>query len=226
MKVSDLFESKYDEPTVQARRMMKFSIKNGENSLGVDLAGGKFDYYAINNFVYIGKPNELKLGDAVRFENADKPGFQAIGNSKMGPGTFGKVNKIFNTVQDTIKYIKAVLRNSPIVIINAALTNGVKREEKKEEEELVDPDDGYFLLGYWGNPYPSRGDDEYYWAGPFRDKKKPLAMGKRKQEHGQPRTMRDWTGGGNRIIKGKDKFALAAKKAGLKPNLTDLYWMD
>ena len=74
--------------------------------------------------------------------------------------------------------------------------------------------DGFFLLGYWDNPY--RAEKEYFWSGPFEDRKDAVAFNKRKQERGQPKQFIDWVKGSGKVIVGLDKFVLAAEKAGLK----------
>lgn len=82
------------------------------------------------------------------------------------------------------------------------------------------------MLGSWSNAYRS-GDKEYFWNGPYSDRKNALAFGKRKQERGQPKTFHDWVAGGSSsIIRGVDKFVIAAKKVGLNPNVKELEWQD
>lgn len=52
-----------NEPSlIKAIRLMKFSLKNGENSAGIDLANTKCEYFIIDrmNLVFIGKPGSLK----------------------------------------------------------------------------------------------------------------------------------------------------------------------
>lgn len=221
--LAQLLEAEESVETVKAIRMMKFSLRNGENSLGVDLANTKCEYYAIGWFMFIGKPNSLKVGSAYRFENADKPGFRAESNMKLG--TFGaKVVKVLSTLPEAIAHLKTL--RAPAVVIDPALLKGAKPAAPKEKDaEPTEIEDGFYVLGYWGNPYRSN-DKEYFWAGAFRERKNALAFGKRKQEKGQPKNFRDWVKGEVKIIRGQDKFVAAAKKAGLNPNVSDVSWFD
>ena len=82
--------------------------------------------------------------------------------------------------------------------------------------------DGFFLLGYWDNPY--RAEKEYFWSGPFEDRKDAVAFNKRKQERGQPKQFIDWVKGSGKVIVGLDKFVLAAEKAGINPDVNNLEW--
>ncbi len=85
--------------------------------------------------------------------------------------------------------------------------------QAKMDHEAAMADEPIFLLGYWSSPYSN--DREYYWAGPFDDRKEALARGKSLQKNGQPKTFRDWAGGGNQAIRGEEAFRKKAKAAGL-----------
>lgn len=228
MKIQELFESENsDVKRIKATRAMKFSLKNGDTSLGVNLNELKCVFYTFSRYVYVGKPNELSVGDKCVFENAEKPGFNATGNTKFSKtelsGEYGeKVIKVITTFKEAVAHIKDGY--DPRLIVNPTFLDGAKAPEVKKDEEPTEVEDGYFLLGYWGNPY--RGDNEYFWSGPFTTRKAAIASGNRKQERGQPKTMRDWVKGSVQAIRGKDKFVIAAKKAGLNPNVDNLDWSD
>lgn len=220
-----LFESENKE-IIKASRMMKFSLKNGENSFGVDLAKANYEYYITNNsnFVYIGKPNALKIGTTYRFENAEKPGFAAERNLKL-TAAGDTVKTVMKTFDEAFAFIKG--RKIERIIIDPDLLKGaVKPAEKPKAEDATEPENGYFALGCWLNAYSRNSDKEYFWSGPFEDRKSALAYGKRKQDKGQPSTFRDWSKGTTQIIKGVDKFVTAAKKVGMNPNVKDLYWHE
>lgn len=82
--------------------------------------------------------------------------------------------------------------------------------------------DGFFALGYWINPH--RPQKEYFWSGPFIERKDAVAFNKMKQQRGQPKQFIDWGKGSGTVIVGLDKFLLAAKKVGLNPNVSNLEW--
>lgn len=221
MKVQELFEDKAAANIVKANRVMKFSLRNGENSFGVELDKIKCEFYDCGYFVYVGKPKELKVGEKYVFENSEKPGFYAYRNMKHN-GHDHKVERVLSDLKEVLAHLKT--DRNPTMIINPALLNGAKAPAVKKDEAPEDLDDGYFLLGCWADPYGKL--DEYFWSGVYYTKKAAAAVGKSKMERGQPKTMRDWADGPIRVIRGKDKFLAAAKKVGLNPNVSDLEWND
>jgi hypothetical protein len=222
MKLCELFEgAASDYPVKKAVRIMKFSVRDGSNSAGIDLANTKCSYYIFNHAVYVGKAGEFEVGDSCAFENELKPGFSAIRNSKLTAGNTDKVKKISTDLKDALAVLKA--DRLPILIINPTLLKGVTAPEAKPVRGgPEDVDDGYFLLGYWGNP--GRGGNEYFWSGVYADRDDAVKAGKYRLDRGQPKTMVDWVGGKTQVIRGKDKFLAAAKKVGLNPNVDNLSW--
>jgi hypothetical protein len=81
-----------------------------------------------------------------------------------------------------------------------------------EEEEII------YVLGYWNNPYRSN-DREYYWFRCYEGMKEARRIGKRKQEHGQPKTFIDWVQGKNSYFTSEAKFLAACAKVGMNPKL-------
>jgi len=106
----------------------------------------------------------------------------------------------------------------------AALKKQLQGTPLKEAEEPAADDysEGFFCLGFWGNPYNR--DKEYFWSGPFIDRADALNYGKLKQARGQPRRFTNWVKGTNKVVKGVDAFVAAAEKVGMKPNVTNLEW--
>lgn len=78
----------------------------------------------------------------------------------------------------------------------------------------------FYLLGFWVNAYRPK-DREYFWCGPFDSRKEALAVGKRKQENGQPKTFIDWVKGRNSVYSSKEGFIAAANKVGMNPEFRD-----
>jgi hypothetical protein len=223
MKVQELFENNAPTTKVKAVRMMKFSLRNGENSLGLDLANAKCDFYDTGYIFYIGKKGELKVSEEYEFENADKPGFAADGNNKLT----GYARKIKDIVPDFATFLKRLKdERNPKIVVNPELLKDAKAPAPKAKaEEPTTPEDGYFLLASWADPY-RRGNDEWFWSGPFFTKKEAQDLFKRKMKNGQPKTMRDWSEGSSKVIRGVDKFVEAAKKVDLNPNVSDLSFHD
>ena len=80
-------------------------------------------------------------------------------------------------------------------------------------------DKEFYLLGYWSNPYARGITKEYFWCGPFDTRKEALDCGKRKQQHGQPKTFINWCKGNNRVFSSVDGFVAASKKVGMNPRI-------
>lgn len=78
----------------------------------------------------------------------------------------------------------------------------------------------FYLLGFWSNAYRA-GDREYFWSGPYDSRKEALAVGKRTQKRGQPKTFYDWVEGKNRCFSSKERFVIAANNVGLNPRITE-----
>jgi hypothetical protein len=218
-----LSEDESKPQVIKALRMLKFSLRTGENSLGIDLSKIKCEFFVSPNVVYIGKPGALKEKQRYSFENAEKPGFMADRNMKLGSNGYA-ITGVLKTLEDAIKFIKS--NRDPSIIIDPSFTKGSKPAEAKSSDAPANEDDGYFVLGYWSNAYSRSNDKEYFWSGPYYERKNAVEFGKRKQDRGQPKNFRDWVKGTSSIIRGKDKFIAAAKKANLNPNVKELYWKD
>jgi hypothetical protein len=95
------------------------------------------------------------------------------------------------------------------------LEEDLKAKKAPSAEDAEDTE--YYLLGYWSNAYSRREDKEYFWMGPFDERKDAVLASKRKQENGQPKTFKDWCGGGGKIFSSWEAFEKAAKTAGLNP---------
>lgn len=232
MKLSHLYESTEKPTVVKARRALKFSVKNGENDLNLDMASLKCEYYTMkwpdrnvstDWVMVIGRPGFLKKDVAYDFEKDEKAGISAITNAKLSSGGL-KVFDVADTFEAGMVAIKKIKPKKVVVDPDLLKDAGTKKAEPKSE---LDPaKDGYFLLGYWGNPYSKH--DEYFWSGPYKERKNALALGKRKQDRGQPKTFTDWVKGENKAIQGLDKFVAAAKKVGLNPKVDpeDMWFHD
>lgn len=225
MKVNELFESA-EAKNVKAVRAMKFSLRDGKNDLGVNLDNSKFEFYSLSwaGTIYVGKKGELKEGDEVNFENADKPGFAAYGNYKLSSRGSLTVRKVISSFKEALAIMKA--ERNPVLIINPSIANTAEKPvavEKNDDPQTIE--DSFFVLGYWGDPYRA-GNKEYFWAGGYTTRKAAKAFGDRKLKNGQPSTFHDWSGGKCTIFRGQDKFLAAAKKAGIEPNLSNLDWKE
>ena len=229
MKYTELLESIAEQvKIIKAVRMMKISLRNGENPL-VDLSSLKCEYFALGSeggqqpwLIYIGKPRSLESGKLYNFENAEKPGFLAFDNMRMKDYKIVTL-KVLKTLPEALALLKTM--RTKLVIIDPALLKGAPPVTATTADEPANEEDGFFALGYWINAY--RPDDkEYFWSGPYRDRKNAVAFGNTKQNRGQPKTFIDWGKGKVTIIRGLDKFKAAAKKVNLNPNVDELYWID
>lgn len=220
MKLSHLYEAVDSATIIKASRMLKFSTRNGENSFGVDFKTLKCEYFVTGRIAYIGKPGSLKEGEKYLFENPEKPGFASDRNSKQWNNGF-KVTKILKTYDEFLKWYKET--DHAVAVVDPALLKGSTPKAAAPKGEPTDPADGFFLLGFWGNPYGK--NNEYFWTGPYKDRKNALAVGKHKQDHGQPNNFTNWVKGENKVIQGVEKFKIAAKRVGLNPKLdAELEW--
>lgn len=225
MLVNEILLTESEKATIiKATRMMKFSLRSGENSLGIDLKNIDCEFFGFGWLIYVGKPGSLKDGVGYDFENVDKAGFQAYRNAKLGASEGFKLKQSGKSYDEFLKLLKA--HRDPVVIVDPALTKDAKPAAPNTKEEPNEPENGYFVLGYWNNAYSRNSDKEYFWSGPFFDRKSAMAFGKMKQERGQPKNFRDWVKGTNTIIQGLDKFVAAAKKVGLNPKVDDLEWHE
>lgn len=102
----------------------------------------------------------------------------------------------------------------------------VPKETKNEVTVPQEPEDGFFLVGFWNNAYSRNSNKEYFWAGPYQERKNAVAIGKRLQQSGQPKSFSDWGKGENKIVRGVENFKKICGKVGLNPNLTELYFKD
>ncbi|MCW6598868.1 hypothetical protein [Yersinia ruckeri] len=136
------------------------------------------------------------------------------------------MSEVIKSVQSVInpKYTVAAGR----ITVPASLATVVKKVTVVE----VDPNlpqeaiEGFFVLGYWANPYQSS-DKEYYWSGPFASRANAVKYGKRRQENGQPKRFHDWMKGSNSVIQGWPKFKATANKVGINPSDAEIgYYQD
>ena len=97
------------------------------------------------------------------------------------------------------------------------LEEDLKAKNKPDTSE----DAEYYLLGYWNNAYSRRSDKEYFWMGPFEERKDAVAANKRKQDQGQPKTFRDWVKGEGKVFSSWEAFEKAAKAVGINPKRRD-----
>lgn len=136
-------------------------------------------------------------------------------------------------MSDVIKSIQASIHSRYTVAAGRITVPGslATVAKKAAPAEAVDPNiptealEGYFVLGYWANPYND--SKEYFWNGPYEDRVSAASFGKRKQQRGQPTRFVDWVKGSNTIIQGWPKFKAAAQKVGLNPSDSEInYYRD
>lgn len=84
---------------------------------------------------------------------------------------------------------------------------------------------GFFLLGYWLNPYRAN-DKEYFWTGPHETRTSAIEMGRLKQSRGQPSNFTNWVKGKNKVYQGLTNFMFAAAKVNINPNVSNLEWKE
>jgi hypothetical protein len=223
MKIAELFESASEGKFQKATRLLKFSLRNFENNLGVDLHSNKFDYYYTKFpfIIYVGKRGQYKVGDKVVFVNGEKPNLSAFTKSKHDNDAL-EISHVCSSVEEVIKVADKVASGRDLrIIVDEAIVKNSTPAPAKEVKQIENPEDGYFTLGYWGNAYKA-GHKEYFWSGAFSERKDALAWGNMKMEKGQPSEFKDWVGGKVTVIKGVDAFVKAANAAGFNPNVKDL----
>lgn len=233
MKVTEILESVEDFKTIPSVRMLKFSVKDGSNDLDLNLKDAKCHYYMYSwapngrPFYFIGKPNACKVGDKIKLPKSDKLTIDAASNSKLGDAR--EVFSVMKTFDEFMAEYRKQYKElgSLKIVVDAKVVESAPKTDAKPKVEVDEdnPENGYFILGYWINAYRVR-DREYFFGGPFRERDSAKSVGDRAQKRGQPKTFRDWMAGSNKIIRGVDKFKIEAEKVGLNPNLSDLYFKD
>lgn len=221
MKVHELFEAK-NKNYLSADRIF---INNRKLENSMNIPAEAFSNKGIEIFVgqngrlgIICKKGEVKENVEYEVEASSKPGF-----SPYYPGK--GLQKVTFTSKGTLLGLPKI----NVAITKAALKLlGGKGEMQPKDSDLTNdsnPEDGFFALGSWGNPYRSN-DDEYFWSGPFLTKKEASQWLTMKQQKGQPKRFTNWVKGSSKVFKGVDAFKNQANKVGLNPKLDDLYWME
>lgn len=202
----ELKEAESTATIIKAKRIMKLSLKTGENSLGVDLKSMKCEFFNFGWMIYIGKPGSIKEGVGYDFENEDKAGFMAYRNGKLGAFNGFKVTKSVHSYDEFLKMLKAI--RLPVVIIDPELTKGAKPAEVKKEEPT---DREFWGMGAWGNPYRA-GDEEVFVCGPYETRAEAKKAVDYRHKNGQPRSFRDWSSGSVKVFDSLEKVNAALKK--------------